>query len=482
MKKHFILPALLCLLCLPQFIRAQSKIKAAVNFTYQPNPDEDQYNPRLPHKSIAVGPDAFVTLNHSTGGKYTLTKYTTELKQLWSAGIPLAPEETVEAFAANLTDALVVTRQLQGQNQVLQGYRINLKTGQHEQPVQLLQAPAKGRRAGVAISSDGSKVLAFRYLTDNSFRIQQISGTLYTGSLQAEQDVMYNLRDVAGILTADIQLANTGEQYLSLISDEMNRLTVRKYSPGSKQAKVMSVLVGGVFDGQKVYIRDTRFKLMDNGLLYGAVLTAEEKGGAYHSLKAVKYDFENEDMVFAEEFRFSPDYVRQVNALDKSSNTKLHDIYLTDLFLTPEQRLVLVAEQKYTEGGDNAPYVAKELHLFAYDRYMNHDWSSVLMKQQQAPASEGFSGISYSPNLQGNTLSLLTLETLSGKYDLYFRQIDTATGKATAPQSLNLGIPAGKNLAYLKAYTTWLTEKDIIAVIRSGKKDTGLQLSRIQIK
>lgn len=245
----------------------------------------------------------------------------------------------------------------------------------------------------------------------------------------------------------------------------------------------MSVLVGGVFDGQKVYIRDTRFKLMPNGLLYGAVLTAEENGNGYHSLKAVKYDFENEDMVFAEEFKFTPAYVRQVNELDKSSNSsKLQDIYLTDLLLTPEQQLVLIAEKKYTEGGENAPYFAKELHLFAYDQFMNNDWNSVLMKQQQAPASEGFSSISYSSYLSGNTLNLLTLEELNGKYDLYLRQINTSNGNATAPKALGLNIAKDKRPAYVKDFTAWLADKDIVAVLRTGKKADQLQLSHIQVK
>ncbi len=471
------------LLCQPQAILAQSKTKAAVAFSYQPDASEDHYNQRITHKSIPVGADEFVLLNRSSAGKYTLEKYTADLKKQWTAEIPLAEGETIDAFTASQEAALVVTHRKDGQNQLLQGHRINLKSGKKEQPVALLQAPGKGRRAGVSVSADGSRVLAYRFHTDNSFQIHDISGTLYDGSLQQLQEVHYNLNDLAGILTADIQLGNDGTQYISLISDQMNRLSVRQYKPGTREAKVMSVLVGGVFDGQKVYIRDTRFKLMPNGLLYGAVLTAEENGNGYHSLKAVKYDFENEDMVFAEEFKFTPAYVRQVNELDKSSNSsKLQDIYLTDLLLTPEQQLVLIAEKKYTEGGENAPYFAKELHLFAYDQFMNNDWNSVLMKQQQAPASEGFSSISYSSYLSGNTLNLLTLEELNGKYDLYLRQINTSNGNATAPKALGLNIAKDKRPAYVKDFTAWLADKDIVAVLRTGKKADQLQLSHIQVK
>ncbi|WP_299758958.1 hypothetical protein [uncultured Pontibacter sp.] len=481
MKKHFILLALLCLLCLPQFILAQSKTKAAIAFNYQPNPEADQYNQRLPHKSIPVGQNEFILLNRQGDGKYVVEKYNVDLKKQWSAEIPMAAGEEVEQFTASQEAALVVTYQKESQNQLLHAHRINLKNGQTDKPVQLLEAPAKGRRAGVAVSADGSQVLAYRFHTDNSFQIQHISGTLYNGNLQKQQDVKYDLSDLRGILTADIKLGNGGEQYVNLISDQMNRLSVRQFKPGSQEAQVMSVLVGGVFGGKKVYIRDTRFELMPDGQMYGAVLTADEKTGSYYSLKAVKYDFEKEDMRFAEEFRFTPEYVQKVNALDKANtNNRLQDIYLTDLVLTPEKQLLILAEKKYTEGGEDAPYFAKEIHLFAYDEYMTFDWNSVLTKQQQAPASEGFSGISYSSFLDGNTLNLLTLENLNGKHDLYFRQINTGNGSASAPQNLRLNIPNDSKAAYIKDYTTWLGQKDLVTVLRSGKQE--LQLVRIEVK
>ncbi|TPE45179.1 hypothetical protein [Pontibacter mangrovi] len=483
MKKLSILFILLCLLCQPQAILAQSKTRAAVDFNYQPNPEADHYNQRLPHKSIPVGQNEFILLQRQANGKYAVEKYNADLQKQWAAEILMAAGEEVDNFTASQEAALVVTHRKEGQNQLLQGHRINLKNGQLEKPVQLLQAPAKGRRAGVAVSADGSQVLAYRFHTDNSFNILQISGTLYNDALQKQQEVKYNLSDLRGILTADIKIGNGGEQYVNLISDQMNRLSVRQYKPGSKEVKVMSVLVGGVFGGKKVYIRDTRFELMPDGQMYGAVLTADEKSGGYYSLKAVKYDFEQEDMRFAEEYKFTPDYVQQVNALDKANKSnKLQDIYLTDLILTPEKQLLILAEKKYTEGGEGAPYFAKELHLFAYDEYMIFDWNSVLMKQQQAPASEGFSGISYSSYLSGNTLNLLTLEELNGKYDLYLRQINTNSGSASAPQGLRLNIPKDGKPAYVKDYTTWLADKDIVTVLRSGKKADKLQLSRIEVR
>lgn len=470
---------------MPDMLLAQAKVKASVPFSYQLNPDEDQYNQRIRNHTLAIpGAEAFVALVRTGESKYSVQRFTHSLQQTWSSDLNLVAGETVDAFTVNTESALVVTHLKQGQQQVLQAYTINLANGKAGQPAQLLQAPSKGRKANVATSADGTKILVYRFHTDNSFQIHSISGQLYSGSLQPLQDVEYTLNDLRGILTADIQLGNNGAQYLSLISDQMNRLSVRQYLlEKPNEAKVMSVLVGGVFDGQRVYIRDTRFKLMPNGLLYGAVLTATEEDGAYYSLKTVKYDFAQEDMVFAEEFRFTPEYVAQVNLLDKESKMqKLQDIYLTDLFLTPEKKLVLLAEKKYTEGGENAPFIARELHLFAYDEYMNNAWQSLLMKRQQAPASEGFTAISYSPYLSGTTLQLLTLETIRDRRDLYLRHINTSNGQASTAQAVGIQVAAKGQLAHVKSFTHWLSGKEFVTVARTAKQPEQLQLLLLQLK
>lgn len=486
-KKLFILFALLLCLWQPATVLAQSKTKASVAFDYMPDQSKQRFSQRVPHKTISVGNGMFILLRRSAADAYTVEKFNADLRKQWAAEIKLTGDETLETFTANPEAATVVTHRADNGagKQQLYGYRIDLRTGQKQEAVLLLEAPAKSRRASVATSADGSRLLSYRYHTNSSQQINDISGTLYDASLQKLQDTQYNLQDVPAILSADVQVSNSGEQYICLISDNMNRLTVREYSPGSKEASVMSVLVGGVFEGQKVYIIDSKFKLMPNGKLYGAVMTADEASGKYYSLKAVKFDFEEEDMVFAEEFRFTPEYLAKVNALDKRSGGKpsrLEDIYLSDLVLTPEQRLMVVAEKKYTAGGEDAPFFAQELHLFTYDEFMDAAWNSVLMKHQQAPADEAFSGISYSSYLHGNTLHLLTLEELNGKNDLYLRQINTKTGQATAPKAVGLNVADDKELAYVKDFTAWLDAKDLVTVVRPDRKADGLRLSRIQLK
>ncbi|MEJ8803554.1 hypothetical protein [Pontibacter sp. H249] len=482
MKSHLLsILMLLCLLNGTNTTLAQSKTKASADFVYLPEKGQDQYNQRIPRKTIRLNANEFIILSRQDKNEYAIEKYNDNLKKAWKSSITMDATGTVEAFTKSADAAVVITRRTNETTQQLYGHRINLQSGQKQDPVLLLEAPAKGRRAGIATSADGSKILAYRYHSDQRHQIQDISGNLYDGNFQKIAETKYNLNDINGILTADLKVSNSGSQYICLISENMNRLTVGQYTPGVKAAKVMSVLVGGMYNGQKVYILDSKFELMPNNTLYGAVLTAEEKSGRYYSLKTVKFDFEADDMIFAEEFKFTEAYVSKVVALDKSS-TRLEDIYLSDILLSEDNHLTVIAEKKYTEGGEGAPYFAKELHLFSYDEYMSPSWTSILFKNQQAPASEAFSGISYRAHLSGNTLNLLTIEELNGKYDLYLRQISTKNGEASSPKGVRLNMANDKELAYVKDFTTWLSDKGIIVVVRPRKRETGLRLHYLQLK
>ncbi len=477
---------LLIILVLCSAANAQSKTKASSPFAYIPDNSEDRYNQRITQKAIPTGDNEFIILSRTSESKYAVEKYNSDLKKIWSAAIPVISTETVDAFFINKDAAIVVTHRNNGQgSQRLYGYSINLSTGAQQKPSLLLEAPASARKASITASADGSKIMAYRYYTDGNHQIRSIGGTLYDGNLTNIRNTNYNLTDLPGVFSADVKLSNSGDQYISLISDNMRRLTVRQYPMEGTDVNIMSVLVGGVFEGSKVYVMDSRFTLMPNGQLYGAVLTADENSGQYYSLKTVKFSFEAKDMVFAEEFKFTPAYLASINQLDKSTAAKparLEDIYLSDLILTPEQKLVVMAEKKYVGGGENSPYFAREVHLFAYDEFMNKAWNSVLMKYQKAPAYEAFTGISYKAQLFGNNLHLLTLEELNGKYDLYLRSISTSTGTVQAPKAVGLNVANDKSIAYVKDFTAWLNERNIITVVRPTKKAKGLQLSRILLK
>lgn len=481
--KNFLFTLALTLVICVAF--GQSRTKGTVPFEYHPNLSEDRYNQRITNKTIPTGPDQFVILSRKANGNYAVEKYHAGLKKQWTATIPLTPEHTVYGFYTSKNAAIVIAHHKSGYNQQLYGYYIDMTSGKLKDKQLLLESPVSNREPGVAFSQDGTKLLLFHYLADSNFRIRSINGSLYDEKLAKVKDTNYNLNDVRDILSVDVQVSNTGEQYLSLISDNMNRLTVRQYNLKDPKAKVMSVLVGGVFGGKKVYIMDSRFKLMEDNQLYGAVITAEEATGLYYSLKAVKFDFEAEDMRFAEEFRFTEAYLAKVNELNKTDKAKpkrFEDIYLTDLLKTDDNKLIVLAEKKYTTGGKNAPYFAKEMLLYAYDEYMNSAWTSVLMKHQQAPAEDAFSGISYSAYLKDNTLNLLTLEELNDKYDLYLRQIDTKTGVASPAKGIRLNVANDKELAYVKDFTSWFSDKDVSVVVRPRKREAGLKLYHIQLR
>ncbi|MBR0572292.1 hypothetical protein KB205_16780 [Microvirga sp. STS03] len=463
----------------------QSRKKGEVPFEYHPNLSEDRYNQRITNKTIATGPEQFVILSRKANGNYGVQKYEAGLAKRWDATIPLTIEQTVYGFYTTKDAAIVVAYSKTGATQQLHGYYIDLVSGALKDKQLLQESPVSNREPGIAFSQDGSKLLVFHYQADSNYKIRSMSGSLFDEKLAKLKDVTYNLNDVRDVLSVDVQVSNKGDQYLSLISDNMNRLTVRRYSLKDPKAKVMSVLVGGVFGGKKVYIMDSRFKLMPDDQLYGAVITAEEASGLYYSLKAVRFDFEAEDMVFAEEFKFSPIYLAKINSLNKADTTKpkrFEDIYITDLLQTADNKLVVLAEKKYTMGGKSSPYFAKEMLLFAYDEYMNSAWNSVLMKHQQSPAEDAFSGISYTAYMSGNTLNLLTLEELDGKNDLYLRQINTKTGEISEAKGVRLNVANDKELAYVKDFTAWFSDKDVAVVVRPKKREAGLKLYHIQLK
>ncbi len=474
---------LTCVLISIQGAFSQSKIRASEAFNYFPEKSESQFNQQVVHKTLKLSQDDFIILNRQDPTNYTLEKYNARLKKSWQTGITLSINETIEAFFSSNSTAILITHRKDKTTQQLYGHQINLVSGQKQEPVLLLEAPAKDRKISIAHSNDGSKILAYRYQTNAHQQIQDISSILYDATFNKIKDTNYNLSDLTGILSTDVKVSDNGEQYVALISDNMNRLTVRQYSHQVKEVKIMSVLVGGVFDGQKVYILDSKFKLMPNNILYGAVMTADEATGNYYSLKTVKFDFEANDMVFAEEFKFTQSYVDKVVGIVKNNQTsRLEDIYLTDLLLSADNQLIVIAEKKYTDGGENAPYYAKELHLFTYDEYMDYAWNSVLVKSQEAPASQAFSSISYTSDVTNNTLRILTLENQQNKQDLYLRKIDTTTGRSITSKALGLNLANDKNLAYVKEYTRWLSDNSLIVAARLNKKPSGFRLIHVELK
>jgi hypothetical protein len=460
------------------------KVKSAP-FSYLPEQGPDRYDMRVPHKTLALADGSgFVILAHQSAGGYAVERYDADLKKQWTTTIPVSPGETLEAFGRGTQQALVVLHHKDDNGQNLTVVPVNLQSGQKGAAKLVISAPARDRRPGVSISPDGSRLLAFRYLTREQ-QVTSIAATLFDQSLAQLEEKTYSFRDIGEFFSPAVHVANDGTQYVTLISDGMKKLTVRRYPAGaSTEIKVLGVPVGGVFGGRAVTVRDARFTVLNDGSLYAAALCADYTTGEYYSLKVVKFDFSSAsgDMKFSPEVRFTPAYLAEATKVTGREVKRLEDLYLGELLLTAEKQLVVVAEKHFEEGGDDSPVHARELHIFGYNEFGAPTWHSIVAKDQVAPAVDAYTGIGFRAAVFGGTVQLLTLETIDKKSDLYLRRVNAQTGIISPPERLKLNVADDQQLAYVKDFTTWLNEKTIIGVSRPSKKSAALQLEKIVVK
>lgn len=459
------------------------KVKSAP-FSYLPEQGPDRYNMRVPRKTLPLlDGSGFVILAHQSGGSYSVERYDAELKKQWSTTIPITPGETLEAFGRGPQQALVVLHHKDDNGQNLSVVAVNMQTGQRGAAKVIMPAPARDRRPGVSISPDGSRLLAFRYFTREQ-QVKSIAATLFDQNLTQIEEKAYDFRDQGDFFSPAVHVANDGTQYVTMISDGMKKLTVRRYPTGkSAEIKVLGVPVGGTFGGKPVTVRDAKFTVLNDGSLYAAALCADYATGEYHSLKVVKYDFSGTgDMKFSPEVRFTPEYLAEVSKATGKELKRLDDVYLGDMLLTAEKHLVVIAERHFEEGGGEAPVHARELHLFGYTEFGQPKWRTIVAKDQVAPAVDSYTGIGFRAAVFGNTVQLLTLENISKKSDLYLRKVNALSGAVTPPERLKLNVADDKSLAYVKDFTAWLGEKTIVGVSRPSKKSAALQLEKIVVK
>lgn len=454
-------------------------------FSYLPEQGADRYDMRVPHKTLALADGSgFVILAHQSAGGYSVERYDADLKKQWSTTIPITPGETLEAFGSGPQQAWVVLHHKDDSGQNLAVVAVNLQSGQRGPAKVVMTAAPRDRRPGVSISPDGTRLLAFRYLTREQ-QVKSIAATLFDQNLGQLEEKTYDFRDQGDFFSPAVHVANDGTQYVTLISDGMKKLTVRRYPAGpSTEIKVLGVPVGGVFGGKPVTIRDARFTVLSDGSLYAAALCADYATGEYYSLKVVKYDFSSTtgDMKFSPEFRFTPAYLAEVSKASGTDVKRLDDVYMGELLLTPEKQLVVVAEKHFEEGGSESPVHARELHLFGYNEFGAPTWHSIVAKDQVAPGVDAYTGIGFRAAVFGSAVQLLTLENIDKKSDLYLRRVNAQTGVISAPERLKLNVADDQQLAYVKDFTTWLNEKTIIGVSRPSKKSAALQLEKIIVK
>ncbi|UOG75481.1 hypothetical protein MTX78_02535 [Hymenobacter tibetensis] len=468
------------LLFSPNTVQAQ-KVKSAP-FSYVPEQSDDRYNQRVVRKTIPLPGSGFIILAHKSATEYAVERYDAELKRQWSTPLPVTAEQVVEGFTTSGSQVLVAVYQKNGTTQTLSALAIDLSNGQKSALKKITETGARDRRPGIAFSPDGTKLVAWRYLTRNT-QIKSISASVFDEKLTKLKDRTYDFSDQGAFFSTTVHVGNDGAQYVTLVSDEMKKLTVRRYRNDNNDIKVMSVSVGGTFGGKVVNVFDSRFALQPDNVLYAAAICNERISGLYHSLKVVKFDFSDDgDMKFAPEFNFTPEYLAETNKATASTAKRLEDVYLTDLFLTPEKQLVVVGEKKYEEGGDNSPGHSQELHLFGYNEFLSPAWHSIVAKDQVAPATEGFSSIGYRAALFGSDLQFVTWEKLKGKSDLYMRRVNVQTGVVQPPKGLGLNVAADQNPSYVKDFTAWLDAKTIVGVSRPNKKSAALMLNKIAVK
>lgn len=460
----------------------------SVPFSYLPEQGEDRYNQRVPRKTLALADGSgFVILAHQSGSAYAVERYDADLKKQWSTTLPIAPGETVEAFGRSPEQVWVVLHHADENGQHLTVQPVGLAGGQKGAPVVLVTAAASERRPGVRLSPDGTRLLAFRYATRDE-QVRSLLGTLYDQKLTKLLDRTYDFRDQGDFFSPNILLANDGTQYVTLLGDGMRKLSVRRYPPTLDRIgvptpiAVLGVPVGGVFGGQPITIRDAKFSLLPDGQLYAAALCANYTTGELTSLKAVRFDFETNQLKLANELPFSPAYLAEVSKATGTQSKRLEDVYLADLLLSEEKNLVVIAERHFEEGGPEQPVHARELHVFGYSSFVAPTWHLIVPKDQVAPAIDSYTGIGFRAAVFGEDVQLLTLENIGGKSDLYLRHLQARTGVLSAPQRLKLNVANDQQLAYVKDFTTWLGPKTIIGVSRPNKKTAALQLNEVKPK
>ena len=460
------------------------KVKSAP-FSYLPESGEDRYDMRVPRKTLPLTDgNGFVILAHQSTGSYAVEAYDADLKKRWTATVLVAPGETLEAFGRSAQQAWVVLHHKDEGSQNLTVVPVSLQNGQKGAPKVLVTAAARDRRPGISISPDGGRLLAFRYAT-RDVQITSIVASLYDQNLASPQEKTYNFSDLREFFSPSVRVANDGIQYVTLVSDGMKKLTVRRY-PADNQAevKVLGVPVGGVFGGRPVTIRDVKFEVLGDGSLYAAALCADYQTGEYRSLKVVKFDFNSPtgDMKFSPEVAFTPEYLAEVSKASGREVKRLSDVYLAEMLLTEGKQLIVMAENRFEEGGETSPVHARELHVFGYNEFGTPSWHNIIGKNQVAPAVDAYTGIGFRAATFGNDVQVLTLETLAQKSDLYLRHLNAISGVMQPPLRLKLNVAADQQLAYVKDFSGWLDAHTIIGVSRPSKKSAALQLEKIVVK
>ena len=272
------------------------KVKSAP-FSYLPEQGADRYDMRVPHKTLALA-----------DGSRLCDSGPPERGRLRRGALRHRPEKAVEhhhsrerrakrwrPLGAAPQQALVVLHHKDESSQNLTVVPVNLQSGQSgaRQSGDDGPAPATAGRA-CAISPDGSRLLAFRYLTRDQ-QVKSIAATLFDQNLSQLEEKTYDFRDLGDFFSPAVHVANDGTQYVTL-HQRRHEEADRAPLPGRRRHRNQGA---GRAGGRRVWrqavtMRDARFTVLNDGSLYAAALCADYATGEYYSLKVVKFDFSGE--------------------------------------------------------------------------------------------------------------------------------------------------------------------------------------------
>jgi len=80
-----------------------------------------------------------------------------------------------------------------------------------------------------------------------------------------------------------VQPDNAGNQYVALITNNATKLPVRRYSNADNKINGQDIQLGGMFEGNNVYILDSPFTVQPDSTIYAAAIWTNEKNSAYLS-------------------------------------------------------------------------------------------------------------------------------------------------------------------------------------------------------
>ena len=416
-----------------------------IPFRFDTNQDEASFHPTMEQKALKLTDKTFAILSKTSSSNFSIESYNDNLTRLWSTPISLGLDEVPEVFNVSdkyvylLTYKMVKTEGAQR----IYAYYFDKKTGTRIGQKTLMSAPSKGRKIGITCSENGSVVMVYQHITPN----RVISGTrafVYNSEFKQIKEQVYEFDDLNVSFDPMPRVDNDGNQYLAFITDDYRKIRIRKFTPRTDVYGELTQIIGGVFDGTDIYIFDHLLKLDSSGKVYFAAITVEDSTMLYYSLKVTRFDFDKYEVHMPEEFKFSQRYLDSMPYYKPAPGQKrgsIVDTYLSDLIITPENDIIMIAEKRYTMDEFHGGHVGKEMLLFRYNEFMGYEWLINIDKDQFASHYQFYSGLGFKSAYYPENVQLVTFEKINNRTDVYLRTVSRVNGTYRPAEALNIISP-----------------------------------------